>query len=351
MRALIFSLPTKVALIFAGAFLPIVCFALSSNLKPEWQSGKWEAYAALLLGPASAFPFFPLLTYSAGSMIAIVCNPKRWARYFGVRLGVYAGIVLALQYFFLVAGIMGDTDACFMFVFGAPLLAAILWGIAWGIVRLFRYSISSGKHWAAPVLATVIGLAGVFLFPYFIMACIVSATPWAVFAYGAVSLRLVKSTSNRHWQFSLAQLLAAVFWSAAYCGPWRLSIKMMWIEYAKLPTSPPQCYVATAAARGHQRWVRAEFVPLSSGETSPANDQLRYLKAAELAMEATCPTMHRTVRRAYDRLGPPAATLLVHPLLADAAYVALKPAEWTARVTFTLLLPGSRSLITKLYRE
>ena len=28
----------------------------------------------------------------------------------------------------------------------------------------------------------------------------------------------------------------------------------------------------------------------------------------------------------------PEAALLVHPLLADAAYVALKPAEWIARV-------------------
>src|SRR5262249_24674408 len=102
------------------------------------------------------------------------------------------------------------------------------------------------------------------------------------------------------------------------------------VVYSKLPlTAPQNCYVATAAARGHQSIVRSTRVMASDGSWFMVNDQLRRLKAAELIIEGLFPKLHRLMRSLYDQLGPPLARQMIgRPLLADAAYLLLKPAEW-----------------------
>ncbi len=44
------------------------------------------------------------------------------------------------------------------------------------------------------------------------------------------------------------------------------------------------------------------------------------------------------------------AAALVHPLAADAAYLALKPLEWFARLALRLALGKHLTLIARLYR-
>ena len=78
---------------------------------------------------------------------------------------------------------------------------------------------------------------------------------------------------------------------------------------------------------------------------------MRYLKAAELLLAGISPTAHRVCRRIYDLIGPKLAATLIHPLLADAAYLTLKPAEWLSRVALALLLPGRREAIRRIYRS
>jgi hypothetical protein len=139
-------------------------------------------------------------------------------------------------------------------------------------------------------------------------------------------------------------------WLAAYLGAWRTSFNWMLQEYAKLPTTPPQdCYVSTAAARGHRRLVRARESLGPCGEVGRVNDQMCYLKAAELLLACISPSGHRICRRIYDRIGPRLAAWLFHPLLADAAYLSLKPLEWLSRVGLALWLPARGELIRSIY--
>ena len=68
------------------------------------------------------------------------------------------------------------------------------------------------------------------------------------------------------------------------------------------------------------------------------NAQLATFKAAELTLRAISPNGHRVFRFFYDRIGPRAAKMLCGPLLATAAYLCLKPAEWLCRIALRMLL-------------
>ncbi|MEK6234867.1 MAG: hypothetical protein N2C14_09155, partial [Planctomycetales bacterium] len=68
-------------------------------------------------------------------------------------------------------------------------------------------------------------------------------------------------------QFSLAQIFCVTAWFGVYLAAWRQSVQLMLIEYSKLPTEPPGCYVATAAAKGHARFVGARSTAFANGET------------------------------------------------------------------------------------
>ena len=72
--------------------------------------------------------------------------------------------------------------------------------------------------------------------------------------------------------------------------------------------------------------------PFAQGVDAPLNDQLRVLKAFELLLASFSPKGHLACRWIYDRLGPRFAAMLIHPLLADIGYFALKPVECLALV-------------------
>ena len=166
-----------------------------------------------------------------------------------------------------------------------------------------------------------------------------------------MAIYAARHSGVKRLRFSLARLLGVVTWLAAYLGAWRTSVLLMLQEYAKLPTTPPEdCYVSTAAARGHRRLVGAEEYAAPTGKAYRVNNQMRYLKAAELLLAALSPPAHRTCRRVYDRIGPVLAGMLIHPLLADAAYLSLKPAEWLCRAALALLLPDRGQSFRDLYR-
>jgi hypothetical protein len=140
-------------------------------------------------------------------------------------------------------------------------------------------------------------------------------------------------------------------WLASYAVAWKWSITNAVALYAALPTAAPGCYIATAAASGHTKFVGSAPVRTADGSTFPANLQLRRLKCVELAVASICPVGHRFIRRIYDRIGPPLARLIApHPLLADLAFAILKPLEL---LTFGLLItcaPEVRLKMNGLYR-
>jgi hypothetical protein len=94
----------------------------------------------------------------------------------------------------------------------------------------------------------------------------------------------------------------------------------------------------------------AETLTDADGRIWTVNDQLRTLKAFELMISMLSPAAHRALRSVYNRLGPRLAAALVHPLAADAAYLALKPLEWFARLALRVALGRHVALIARLYR-
>ena len=110
----------------------------------------------------------------------------------------------------------------------------------------------------------------------------------------------------------------------------------------RLPIKPPEeCYIATAAARDHAEFVGVERVlAIGSGQMA-INAQLRHLKCGEIALQTIFPRTHRACRWIYDRIGPVLARALLRPVLADIAYLSLKPFEWLARAIL-FALAGNR---------
>ncbi|MBN2295232.1 MAG: hypothetical protein JXM70_22570 [Pirellulales bacterium] len=351
-----FSPAAKMGYIFSGVVLPTICFGFAAtgflSKEVDWQTDSFSDYCKLLFSLKSCLPFYPFLIYPMVCMSCLVARTERYSRHFVIRLGIYTGVMLATHYFVL----LGLSTEGLVF-FGPPLVALFLWGCAGLVVWLFTWINSDHRSDRPPVHLYFMGIiAGIVLIlalipPYCIFIVLACSTSWAMIAYSMMSWRLLRHRRRGAWQFSLAQLLGFVTWLAAYLSAWRLSVNLMLVEYAKLPATPPDsCYIATAAARGHCRFVGSQAVCMDDNHIVCINDQTRYLKAAELTLAATCPRVHRLARTIYNWAGPRAARLLTHPLAADTAYLALKPAEWAARTFFAVALPDAARLSRRFYR-
>jgi hypothetical protein len=331
-------------LLFAGVILPLVCFVFARfgfAPGPDWQSGRVIDYAKLLLGPKASEPLYPFLLYSMVCMTLLFVQPSRFRRYFVVRFGIFTGVLVAVEYYLAVT-------ACtegFLIVLSVFAIA-LPWGAGW-----ITNQMVGEEHGKAVANVFSYLLVPLLVLPPVPVICLLCSTPWALAAYLIVAARLVRESDDK-WRFTLAQLLALATWLAAHLGAWRFSFLVMLEHYSKLPTTPPEgCFVCSAAAKGHAWVVGGEQYVSPDGIVYQVNDQLRTLKAFELLMLSLSPRCHRACRWVYDRLGPRLAARLGHPILADVAYVALKPAEWFARACLCLALPGRREVIYRLYRS
>jgi hypothetical protein len=340
----------SVPYLIAGVLLPVACFSLNWTPmvpKPGWQTPHVHEYVPLFLrGPATAY-FYPLLVYSSVCMLMLTYWFRRFSRFFVVRLGVYTGIVLAAQYA-VATGIM----VVFGSAFGVaslllPLAARALlryWNRheSWGgrSSTVVFYVLTALLMVAAVVTGVEPRVWGIPLL--FVLG---SAPLWALLAFILMSMRLLREVKPEAQRWKAVGGTAS--WLSVYAASLGLSIRQAVNTYASLPKhDPTDCYVCTAAARGHAWFVGAVPVEMDCGETVLVNDQLRTLKLAEIAMRETAPRLHRAVRGVYDIIGPPAARMLAHPVLADLAYLSLKPAEWLARLALGLVVglvvPGFR---------
>jgi len=103
--------------------------------------------------------------------------------------------------------------------------------------------------------------------------------------------------------------------------------------YANLPaTAPSGCFVVTAASRGHAAFVGPFTEVIHNGNHRRANLQLATLWQFESLWLNRAPRSHAIFRRAYNQVGLIVAQHINHPLLADIAYILIKPAELTARL-------------------
>jgi hypothetical protein len=204
--------------------------------------------------------------------------------------------------------------------------------------------------WIVWCVVVVLSVAGLMLFSVLqsspgevlivlpIMAIGFFSTPWCLGAYTILSIRLLLAIDGPWLRTSLARCFGLITWLAAWFAAWRLAVNWMLEEYARLPKQPPsRCYMATAAARGHAWLVGSRPVRCADGSCHWQSKQLYYLKALEFMLLCAAPRMHRAVRRVYDWIGPLLAARLNHPLLADLAFLTLKPVEWFAQAMFCLL--------------
>jgi len=111
---------------------------------------------------------------------------------------------------------------------------------------------------------------------------------------------------------------------------WLLSIFWSWRFYWSLPENT-DCFVVTAALGGHESVVGPLQEVTRGGESCRANRQLVTLWRFESLWHRRAPRSHARFRAVYNRLGPWVARRIRTPLVADMAYLLIKPVELVAR--------------------
>ncbi|MCO5166057.1 MAG: PHD finger domain-containing protein [Planctomycetes bacterium] len=288
--------------LIAGVGMPLACFVMNESfasppmeLVANWQYDRlWSRLSQLRAADAQR-PLYPLLAWSMAAYVAHVGGDRRgpW-----VRVGLRGGVVLA---------------ALFSLLYLPTLPAALI-----GIIA-------------------VIGLLG--FGPYL-----------ALIAFALAALREASEppATKEEGEQEGPAFVPWALWSALGVTATALVVQRMNERWAALPTEDPNCFVATAAARGHPRLTGAAPVRLAHGRVLPVTRQLRALKAFELALAALLPRGHRALRWAYDRLGPPVARRL-SPATATLAWVLLLPAQAAAEVALRLLFRDATRLIDRTY--
>jgi hypothetical protein len=266
-------------------------------------------------------------------------------------MGVYTGLILASQYSVLSIFAINDNTSNYLFVlivYIAPFL----------ITRLHRWLISKWKP--SLINSFFIGLGIVALVaamilmhdpisPFILILLFlgVSAPFWAFLIALQASRWLWKYHETK---ITLARGFGIFAWLSAYTFALRFNILKMFELYNSLPTEPP-CYIATAAAKGHPRFVGTQTIQMSNGKSMQVNRQLQRLKAVEIAIMAVSGTGHRWMRSVYDVVGKRLATYIQNPILADVAFVLLIPIEWVSFFVLKLIIPESQSISERLYRS
>ena len=333
--------------------MPILAFWATDLFKPEWQSGEFSDYLILLLFPEAALLFILLLAYSIICYCLLLIDAIRFSQMHFVRFGIYTGVLLALQYSVLSALFLFNNSASWN-----SLYLIILWLLPVFTPKIYRFLVTK---WVSKAVNTILL---VFVIILFFLSMLIMRSPLSPLVFTLVVL----TVAAPFWSFLIA-LRAAIWlykthefkltfprgiglaaWIAGYVVAWRYDILKMYELYAALPPQPPpDCYIATAAARGHPQFVGSWLACRATGETTRVNQQLQILKCAELALMAVQPRFHKAFRRVYDVIGKSLAQRMQNPFLADLAYLLLKPWDWLARLALRMIVPEIDSISNKIY--
>jgi hypothetical protein len=326
--------------------LPAFSFAATALLKPEWQNGQVGSYIILLLFPKASLWFLPLLAYSIICYLLLLLAPARYSQVFVVRAGVYTGVLLALHYSILTLIYALDSEAYIIaLIWVFPILPSPVyrWATAkWTVAKVNKVLLLC----LVGILLIGILIAKGAIFVIIWIGLTMAAPFWSFLIAWRAAVWLYKTQETR---LTLQRGLGFASWLAMYAAAWRYDILKMYELYAQLPPQPPECYIATAAARGHARFVGACTVQLADGKLMQVNRQLQLLKCAELALLAIHPSLHKALRKIYDIVGQWLAQRIQNPFLADVAYLLLKPGEWAVKLLLKVILPEIDSLAEKMY--
>lgn len=348
-----FPIPSSQRILYAlfVTVLPIFSFSMVHVMKPEWQSGKLSDYMILFLFPEAALFIFPLLAYSIICYLLLLINPSRFASLFLIRFGVYSGVLLALH--FNVAVLLSlELSPWLVFLFIAwisPLLFS----------RIYPWAIKKWNlQWLGWILAGIVLLLALtsmvisrnIFSPFFtfLVLLVLVAPFWSFLLSAQAAIWLIK---NHESKLTLFRGFGMIAWITVYIGALRFNILKMYELYAALPPQPPDCYIATAAAKGHPRIVGSQVIHLSNGKQMQVNSQLQHLKSVELALMAISPRSHKSIRSVYDVIGKKMARYIQNPLLADVAFLLLVPVEWISIFIVRLFIPEIEMISKKIYRS
>jgi hypothetical protein len=149
--------------------------------------------------------------------------------------------------------------------------------------------------------------------------------------YSIRAIQLAQTAPLKFWNYFWVTACSIPFWVLSWF--WSLQI------YKSLPDKAPDgCFIVTAAARGHGKFVGPFFEIKRNGRRIFANQQLFTLWQFENLWRSRSPRSHRNFRRIYNRFGPFIAAQIKSPWLADLVFIAIKPAEIAAR--FFIHNPG-----------
>jgi hypothetical protein len=268
-----------------------------------------------------AFPAFPR------------ADSRSWLRYLTAMLASFAGVMVPLAFFFLdsVYGTPSWKGACKCgwidgFHQGKLALTPIVL-FATGALYSLEVARPFGNE---PSRSCRIGIyCGAFTSIAclgFGMLCVPQGPGFLQFALGYLSVwycwRAVQ-INQRPMDLVWATLGMLPFWlTSAYWSR---------LAYLQIPDSPStDCFVVTAAARGHRQLVGPFAAIEHNGRSIQANKQLMVFWRFEDAWRGRYPLSHRLGRKFYNRFGPLLAARLRSPLAADALYLMLKPFQWIA---------------------
>lgn len=253
----------------------------------------------------------------------------------GAAARVFFQYALPLLFFFVSAMLVPDSKANALmgwldgfFLGKLAMTPMVLWAVAASYVSdVLKLELRPWMvlgHLAGALAATSCALIGLAIVPREMVAMGFMVVP----VYTAVwyDIRAVQVWREQQ------PLAGPVVATAAGSGVlFAAALGWSWQVYQELPEEPPECFVVTAASRGHEAVVGPMREHVRRGMRRRVNDQLLTFWALEARWRVVSPGSHRLVRRVYNRVGPVVARRLRHPLLADAMCLLLKPAEWAAR--------------------
>ncbi|MGI9456587.1 MAG: DUF6688 family protein [Aeoliella sp.] len=347
--------------VFWGVVCPAIFLAMASDFHglDMWQSGDFGTYALLVFHASSMWMLYPLLVFSACGLVAMAFNSSVHVKKSWVQLAVLSGTLLWIELWIAwcggVARELGGVGGVLMITFVvSPFVGMIFVQPFVAIMRLLTLDQYNPKYetpskFLYVVVLVVFGLASLLLLAFWII-CVICAAPLAVSAYAYASYEILASRKSL-LRIRLSAIFIAIAWLSVHFAAWRIAIVGAIREYNQLPTEQPQgCFVASAAARGHHRFVKSWRVRGATGHRVAITRQLQLLKSLEILLKESVPRLHKSLRRVYNRVGPVIARRLGNPWLADGVYILLKPAEWLAWVVVRSIGKVPANVVAAIYR-
>lgn len=153
--------------------------------------------------------------------------------------------------------------------------------------------------------------------------------PLYVAVWYAIRAVQLARASSKSWGAHLVALSSSLpFWIA--------SVVLSRRCYLALPDQPPDCFIVTAAMRGHVALVGPFTAIRRNGQPRIANRQLMIFWCIESIWSDRLPRSHNAFRRMYNRLGPEIARRIKSPFLADIIYLMLTPVELIGRLALVV---------------